>query len=82
MLLPGIIEAGMAKHIQSNKPTRGKALEETFFYRMDQELIEQTHNQAFQLSGNAFLVISLSTLVTLHDASDYFCQDTKNDRTR
>jgi hypothetical protein len=25
---------------QSNKPTRGKALEEAFFYRMDQELIE------------------------------------------
>lgn len=25
---------------QSNKPTRGKALEEAFFYQMDQELIE------------------------------------------
>ncbi len=25
---------------QSSKPTRGKALEEAFFYRMDQELID------------------------------------------
>ena len=58
---------------QSNKPTRGKALEEAFFYRMDQELIELLskgiqRDEKIRLFANATGIRDRKRLASLVDS--------------
>ena len=58
---------------QSNKPSRGKALEEAFFYRMDQEFIELLskriqRDEKIQLFANATGIRDRNRLESLVDS--------------